>query len=458
MDALEKYLSLTSIQPDGEIYISDVESVGYGSFGVKCEPVMDEKLESKLYQPSEEQKRRIMSRLKELKRSLDKEGSTFDSVSDMQKSLFSSKPANVTILLDFLRAPNLETYSGLIIEILSKIVSKGESFAANLAFLQKRNIVPVLMDCLAKSEKSTTSNESEKNYGKGENQILLLMTMLSKLARYESSMSTIGRMHGILPIISKHSKQFWLNGEYQALIIGLKMLKIMAKNPNNFDLIRKDSEILSILCTLITSTGLLKLDSAMELFLILLKSREFALLALKTIHISVLITMVSSSVESTKIYTLKLLILILSYDFALKLFEESDGIKILTQTLNQMGTSNDLNNYKSTNSELSLLISVLELTAKHTDLPHIEMIKAGIFCLPQERIKLEEKSELLTDSDIYTAYLEGVTTLASSLKIPGSRISNGVLEKHILSNCPELPLMLPKISGTERVTEPPFNQ
>ncbi|OAJ36379.1 cytosolic carboxypeptidase 2 [Batrachochytrium dendrobatidis JEL423] len=341
---------------------------------------------------STESKRKIIRQCLDLKRLVDKEGSSIFTDSLVQKAIFSKSSINISVLFRCLQnAPDIDL-SIVITSMLIRLATLTECNQTNILIMSKKNLAAVLMRCLQFYHQQyivPTASPISPNLSQRLDEVLVnILTLLCKLAKYDSKLSLLARLHNAIPI-SIDIIQKWLSRkDYHPMLLAFTTLRVfLAKNDSLLPIVHR-SNIIQISEQLLKSTpsqiAQAKLDSVVDLLALLAKPRAICIDILRIFDIKYILTLVNSPYDGVQRASLKLLKATIDHDFAKRLFLAADGAKILTDILHTVlhtyeGASTALS---STNSTPALMVAVLRAAVAHSDLPFFIKFHDRAFPLP----------------------------------------------------------------------------
>ncbi|KAK6099655.1 Cytosolic carboxypeptidase 1, variant 2 [Batrachochytrium dendrobatidis] len=379
---------------------------------------------------STESKRKIIRQCLDLKRLVDKEGSSIFTDSLVQKAIFSKSSINISVLFRCLQnAPDIDL-SIVITSMLIRLATLTECNQTNILIMSKKNLAAVLMRCLQFYHQQyivPTASPISPNLSQRLDEVLVnILTLLCKLAKYDSKLSLLARLHNAIPI-SIDIIQKWLSRkDYHPMLLAFTTLRVfLAKNDSLLPIVHR-SNIIQISEQLLKSTpsqiAQAKLDSVVDLLALLAKPRAICIDILRIFDIKYILTLVNSPYDGVQRASLKLLKATIDHDFAKRLFLAADGAKILTDILHTVlhtyeGASTALS---STNSTPALMVAVLRAAVAHSDLPFFIKFHDRAFPLPVVQQDVDKPIDAALTSSNKHALLNGNANDGIEIKPPHS--------------------------------------
>ncbi|KAH9276568.1 hypothetical protein BASA83_000696 [Batrachochytrium salamandrivorans] len=289
-------------------------------------------------------KRKVIRQCFDLKRLINKEGPIISADSQIQKSLFSKSSHNISILFRCLQnTPDIDL-STVISHLLIRLVTTCECNQSNIYAMVKKNLVSAVMRCLQfyyKEYLVANPTPDLPNLSNRLDDVLSsMLTLLLRLAKFE-----------IVPAFI----------QYKTIIsISEKLLKSPPPQINQA-----------------------KLDCVVDLLALYAKQRLLCNDILGIFDIKFFISLSNSPHEGIQRASLRFLLSTIEHDFGKRMFESSDGVRILTDLLyTALHTSDGANAaISSTNSIPALLVAVLRTSLSRSDLPFLERIRVREFPL-----------------------------------------------------------------------------
>nr|KAJ3421900.1 Cytosolic carboxypeptidase 4 [Polyrhizophydium stewartii] len=301
---------------------------------------------------STDARRKIIRQCLDLKRLMDKEGNSIYAESSIQKTLFSRTSTSISVLFRCLRStPDIDTCI-VVTNLLLRLVTTSECNQTNLATMAKKNLTAVLMRCLqlyhqdylVPSAPTISPNLSQRL----DDVLVNIMTLLVKLSKFDFT-------DAALPSIQKSNI--------------LVIIEQILKNPP-------------------PQLSQSKLDCVVELLAIFSKSRTICLEIMHMLGVKLFLTLSTSGYDAVQRASLRLLRIVIDYDFGKRMFDAADGAKYLTDALHSIlhtsdGASTALS---STSSTPALLVAVLRAAVAHSDLPFLPHFQDRLFPLPLKHV------------------------------------------------------------------------
>ncbi|KAJ3218033.1 Cytosolic carboxypeptidase 1 [Dinochytrium kinnereticum] len=449
-------------------------------------------------QPERDLRRRIIKQCLEVKRHVDKEGAYLSSDSPLYKTLFSRTPGacGVGVLLKCLRILHDVDVSIIVTNLILRMAGTNESNQHGLSFLARRNAVTSIlrnlqgvashispgtppMVPLAKSDSSSSFSTTGGKEGAGDvvtkcvsvagpsptalansrvDELLSnILTLVCKLAKHDTKLPLIARLHGAVESIVDVLRRWHERRDGNGVLLALQAMKVFChKAEVNVSAMHKKG-VLDVLAGVLKGTPLssIKETSHIEALLDLLTvfSRNEIVLRdiLKLFGTRFFVSLFSSAshCESLQRCCLKLLRAIVETDEGRRAFALTDGIDVLTSSLELMALQSEcsltLQNTTAINSIPSLLISVLRAAVSETDLPHLDLIRHRISPLESYLVSYTDVSVRTTPSNDHSP--PQVTPLRSRLR--NRRPYSGIGQ----INTPLHPFLIP--SSPSQISTPP---
>lgn len=172
--------------------------------------------------------------------------------------------------------PELDV-SGIIVNILTRLVSTSESNGPNLNVLAKKNLGETLIRCIQhyKAESMTNLSLSNALYlQRIDDATVNAMVLLNRISKYDSKIAFIARLSGAVPMIIDCAKRWCDKKDYTSMIVSINLLRTLgSKNENNLSTLQKSSTIYSVFESSIQiSASNFKLESVLDLIAVVAKS------------------------------------------------------------------------------------------------------------------------------------------------------------------------------------------
>ncbi|KAJ3145766.1 Cytosolic carboxypeptidase 1, partial [Irineochytrium annulatum] len=213
-----------------------------------------------------------------------------------------------------------------------------------------------------------------------------LFTLICKVSKFDPKMQVIARLNGGVDIVVSVVKKWQERKDPTSLHLGLQTLKALAlKTDNNLQIMHKRG-VLDILASALRGASTLNMkevssiETSLDLLSLLAKNEVILREILKMFGTSYFVSIFTStnSPESIQKCTLKLIRAIVDSDEGRRAFAQTDGIDVLTASLESITLLSEVNNMSinnTINTIPSLLISALRAAVSETDLPHLQRIK-----------------------------------------------------------------------------------
>ncbi|KAJ3094855.1 Cytosolic carboxypeptidase 1 [Phlyctochytrium planicorne] len=374
--------------------------------------------------PEKDLRRRIIKQCLELKRHIDKEGPYLTSDSALYKVLFARTPGacGVNVLLKSLKVlPDIDV-SIIITNLLIRMAGSHDCNQTALAFLARRNattaifrnlqgIQPHLQSGtppLAPSNPSFSQSSSSlagppepvSKSASGTSAALTasridellgnLLTLICKLSKNDPKLPLIARLHGAIETVVDIFKRCYERKDSSGVLLALQTLKVLSSKADTNVLAMHKKGVLEVMANVLKSLGsnttkeTSQIEALIDLLTIFSKTDQLLKDILRLFGTRFFVTLFTSSghCESLQKCCLKLLRSIVLTDDGRRAFSQTDGIDVLTASLEMMALQADctlpLQGPNSMNSLPSLLIGVLRAAVSETDLPHMDLIRHRI--------------------------------------------------------------------------------
>ncbi|KAI8851960.1 hypothetical protein BC829DRAFT_385622 [Chytridium lagenaria] len=214
-----------------------------------------------------------------------------------------------------------------------------------------------------------------------------ILTLVCKLAKHDPKLPLIARLHGAVEYVVDILKRWHERKDSAGVSLALQTMKVFCNKAEVNVVAMQKKGALEVLAnvlrgipiTAIKETNLM--ETLLELLTIFARSDNALKDMLRIFGTRFFVSLFSSTgyCESVQKCCLRLLRTIVDTEEGRKAFAQTDGIDVLTASLEMMALQSEnslsLQTTSAVNSIPSLLISVLRAAVSETDLPHLQLIR-----------------------------------------------------------------------------------
>ncbi|KAI9328145.1 hypothetical protein BDR26DRAFT_61219 [Obelidium mucronatum] len=228
--------------------------------------------------------------------------------------------------------------------------------------------------------------------------ILNIFSVIVKLGKHDPKLPVIARLHGSVEIVTDIVKKWHDRKDYTAVLLGFQVLRVFAlKNECNIMIMHKRG-IIDTMLSFFKSNGLGLIrerearesqgfEVTMDLLALFAKHEVVVADIISVFGIQYFLNLFNglAGCDSIRKAILKLLRAIVETPPGRAEFNLTDGLEVLTSSLEEIIKDNDLSisfTSNTTNTIPSLLIAVLRSAVAEADLPYIDQIQHRYFQLP----------------------------------------------------------------------------